>query len=893
MQYSFQFRGVLEVTLLNLTKVNDDRGETPRGRIAVKRSSHCKSARARSAAAFLVTFGLFVTSVLVAQPLSASSSHAKPTQHGPRGLEPSGARCPWTSYAHDRQRTPAALADEVLARMNLAEKASFVVLTKHPPLQNSNSAIAALCLPALTLSDGPEGLANGLIRVTQFPAAIGVAASFNTELARSTGRAMGLEARAKGIAVIQGVDLNLARVAQSGRTFETFGEDPFLTSVMGVARIEGIQSTGELATAKHFTAYTQETARVRLNQIVSTRALAELYDAPFKAAVQQAQVSSLMCSYGSINGVNDCSDPYLYATLAAWGFQGFVRSDLEAVVNPGQAFRAGLSLIKPSSAHAIMQFVRRGVIPTPDLNRAVRAILVEMFRFNLIASPLRSNLLGFVRTPANAGVALSAAEGSVVLLKNRGSLLPLSKYVGSVAVIGTDALQNPIVTGGGSSIVRDPYVISPYGALRAALGPAVQVTYSPGGPASLVLQNLGDVHIVNGSPLDVMRPIQRTGEPGKADVAIDLAPKVSPAIATATQPAVGDGWTKWGITVRARKAGTYEVSFEQIGDTWVYLNGHPILASPGLHTRSDMATTVTLRAGTLYRISARWFAVRDHRGPQFGIVDVTDRIRAAVDAARHARVAVVMAGDFNMEGVDRNSLNLPGDANALISAVAAVNHHTIVVLNTGGAVLMPWLAHVAGVVEAWYPGQEDGTAIARVLTGAVDPSGRLPITFPASSSVQPTSTLAQFPGVNATVHFSEGLAIGYRWYQTRHVRPLFPFGYGLDYTTFRLGRAVAQKTPTGMRVTLNVTNTGARLGTDVVQAYVHYPAAAGEPPEQLRGFLRVTLSAAATRRVAITVPFSGFQIFQGGAFATLPGRYTIDLGQSSAALVRRVAVTLP
>ena len=859
----------------------------------MKCMSQGRNTRGRSAAAVLGMLVLLVMSLMVAQPLGASSPRAKPTTRGPVVNEPGGARCPWLLPAYDQLRSPAALADEVLARMTLSEKASFVVLTKQPPLQNSNLGVPSLCIPPLTLTDGPNGLANGLIRVTQFPAAIGVAASFNTELARSTGQSMGFEALAKGIADVQGADLNLARVAQSGRIFETFGEDPFLTSVMGVARIEGIQSTGEMATAKHFTAYTQETARVRLNQIVSTRALAELYDAPFKAAVQQAHVSSLMCSYGSLNGVNDCSDPYLYSTLAAWGFRGFVRSDLESVVNPAQAFRAGLSLIKPNSANSIEQYVRRGAIPIADLNRAVRAILTQMFRFHLVTNPLHSNLLGFVRTPANTAVALRAAEGSVVLLKNQGSILPLSKNVGSVAVIGTDALQNPIVTGGGSSIVRDPYIISPFGALRAALEPMVHVTYSPGGPASLVLENLGDVHIVVGSPLNLMRPIKRTGEPGKADVTIDLAPKVSPAIATATQPRQGDGWTKWGITVRARKSGTYEVSFEQIGDTWVYLNGHQILASPGLHTRTDMATTVTLRAGVLYRFSARWFAVRDHRGPQFGIVDVTARIRAAVVAARHARIAVVFAGDFNMEGVDRNSLNLPGDANTLISAVAAVNHHTIVVLNTGGAVLMPWLAHVAGVVEAWYPGQEDGTAIAQVLTGAVDPSGRLPITFPATNAAQPTSTLAQFPGVNSTVNFSEGLDMGYRWYQAKHVRPLFAFGYGLDYTSFRLASALAQRLPTGVRVSLNVTNTGTRTGSDVVQAYVHYPAAAGEPPEQLRGFVRVTLRPSTTRRVVVTIPYSGFQIFQNGTFTTLPGSYGIGVGQSSAALVLHVAVTLP
>lgn len=855
-------------------------------------SRSTKGRRAHPAVAALAALGIVATLVGVSQTSGAVGPHAKPTTRGPSVKGPGGNPCSWVAQAHDRRRSPAALADEVLSRMTLSEKAGFVVLKKQPPLQNSNTGVPSLCLPPLTLTDGPNGLANGLIRVTQFPAAIGVAASFNTEVARSTGRAMGLEARAKGISAVQGADLNLARVAQSGRTFETFGEDPFLTSAMGVARIEGIQSTGEMATAKHFTAYTQETARVRINQIVSARALAELYDAPFRAAVQQAHVASLMCSYGALNGVTDCSDPHLFSTLAAWGFHGFVRSDLEAVVSTAQAFRAGLSLIKPSSALAVVRFVRRGAIPMADLNRAVRAILTQMFRFKLVSSPRRSNLYGYVATAANASVALHAAEGSVVLLKNRRSVLPLSNHGGSVAVIGTDALQSPIVTGGGSSIVRDPYIISPYGALRAAL-PAVHVTYSPGGPASLVLENLGNLHIVDGSPLDLMRPIRPSGAPGKADVSVDRAPKVSTTIATANRPRSGDGWAKWGITVRARKSGKYEISFEQIGDTWVYLDGREILASPGLHARSDMATTVTLRAGSLYRFSARWFAVRDHPGPQFGIVDVAARIASAVAAARHARVAVVFAGDFNMEGVDRNSLNLPGDANALISAVAAVNPRTVVVLNTGGAVLMPWLARVAGVVEAWYPGQEDGAAIAQILTGGVDPSGRLPLTFPASSGAQPTSTLAQFPGVNSTVNFSEGLDMGYRWYEAKNVRPLFAFGYGLDYTSFRLGGALAQKTPAGVRVTLNVSNTGGRSGSDVVEAYVAYPAAAAEPPEQLRGFVRVTLAPAATRRVVVTIPYSGFQTFRNGAFVTLPGRYGIDVGQSSAAASAHVAVRLP
>ena len=206
---------------------------------------------------------------------------------------------------------------------------------------------------------------------------------------------------------------------------------------------------------------------------------------------------------------------------------------------------------------------------------------------------------------------------------------------------------------------------------------------------------------------------------------------------------------------------------------------------------------------------------------EFSIVDVSRQIGAAVAAARKAQVAIVFAGDFSTEGADQPNLVLSDDSNALISAVASANPNTIVVLNTGGAVLMPWLDKVAGVLEAWYPGEEDGNAIEAVLTGGVDPAGRLPITFPASESAQPVSQSSQFPGVDSVVSYGSGLDVGYRWYQANNVRPLFPFGFGLDYTNFNLSKPTVQETASGFVVHVTVHNTGSRSGSDVVQAYVH------------------------------------------------------------------------
>ncbi len=776
--------------------------------------------------------------------------------------------------------------------MTLSQKAGFVVLRTRDGTENINDGVPSLCIPPLRLSDGPDGVAFHVSGVTQLPAAIGVAASFNPTIARATGQVLGAEARDKGFEVAQGPDLNLARVPQSGRIFETFGEDPYLTTVLGVANIAGIQSAGVMANAKHFTGYTQETARIRLDQVVPLRALAELYDAPFAAAVEQAHVASVMCSYGSLNGVNDCSDPYIYSALRRWGFIGFVRSDLHAVGHLAQAFAAGLSLIKPGSAASIVKLVKAGTMPVFDVNRAVEAVLSRMFSYGMIARPLRGNLATPAVSPAHEAVALRAAEASVVLLKNVGGVLPLSAHVRSVAVVGSDASTSPRTTGGGSSRVKAPFVVTPLDALRASLSKSVRVRYAQGGPTTMDLDQLSDADIVSGTPLPLETRTRVSGEPGKSDLSIDSASNVSAAVATASHPGSGEGWSHWRIVLRAHSTGIYEVSMQQIGDTWLSIDGHPLLASEGLHARTTWASTVALRAGHSYRFVAKWFSVVHRPSPQFGIVDVSRQVDAAVAAARKAQVTIVFAGDFSTEGADRADLTLSGSSNALIAAIASVNPNTIVVLNTGGAVLMPWLSKVAGVLEAWYPGEEDGNAIAAVLCGTVDPSGRLPITFPASESVQPGSQSGQFPGVDSVVSFGSGLDVGYRWYQANDVTPLFPFGFGLDYTTFDLSEPTVQKTATGFVVHVRVQNTGSRSGADVVQAYVHYPASTGEPPEQLRAFARVTLAPSGSHLVTLVLPRGAFQIYSGSSFETVPGTYGIDVGQSSADFPIRLPVSL-
>lgn len=831
----------------------------------------------------------------------AGPAHGRST--GPAGTRPASAtvarratgiagRCPWVTEARAHSRPPAALAAEVVDRMTVGQKIGFVALAQDSPVESANRGIPSLCIPPLTMTDGPNGVGYGATDVTQLPAAIGVAASFKPADAYATGRVAGAEARGKGLDVLQGPELNLARVPQSGRTFEAYGEDPYLAGVMGVANVDGIQSEGVIADAKHFTVYNQETDRVQLNQAVSERALAEIYDAPFEAVVQQAHVGSIMCSYGLLNGTNICSDPDLYQLLQSWGFNGFVRSDLDAVRDPAAAYTAGLDLIKPISVPLLTSLVDTGAIPMSALDAAVTHTLTVMFAFGLIASPRSPSLHTDVASTAHSNVALQAAEDSMVLLKNKGNVLPLQPAPRSVAVIGSDAGPEATTSGRGSSQVRAASIVTPLSALETALGGGTRVTYTPADSPRLSLPPIPPRDLI-GTPLPTQTRIpDQPGAPytrgqaanGASDLHLVFAPNVTSAAQTASSPGTGPGWSSWSAALRVPVTGTYEFSIEQDGDTWLNLDGQSLIASPGLHSRSLWSTTASLVAGRTYSLSVNWFAVARQPMPQLGFADVSPEITAATNAARHASVAVIFAGVSQSEGVDRPSLNLPGDADALISSVAAVNRRTVVVLNTGGAVVMPWINHVAAVLEAWYPGQEDGTATAAVLDGQVDPSGHLPVTFPAASNPSPVGTPAQYPGTDATVQYNEGLEVGYRWYQANSVAPQFPFGFGLSYTSFSLSNAGLQTIGDEVVASVTVTDSGSRAGTAVVQAYLRYPNAAGEPPDQLRAFAAVALAPGQSRVVSLTLPASAFAADLNGSEQLVPGMYSVDIGLSSADL---------
>jgi beta-glucosidase len=848
--------------------------------------------RARRTVAVLAA--LLATSSLGVGAGASVAIHSGPLRgtEQPRARATGSPLCPWTSTAVEAHSSPLVLANDVLAKMTLAEKAAFVVLRAQDGYENTNTGVPRLCIPALTLQDGPNGIAFGDTSVTQLPSALGIAASFDPGLANAYGKVLGEEARGKGIDAVQGPNLNLARVPESGRIFEGFGEDPYLASAMGDAVIEGIQSNGVMADAKHFGAYNQETARGRVDQRVSERALQELYLVPFASAVDVGHVASLMCSYGSLNGTNDCANPPLYKTLYdTWRFPGFVRSDLGAVDDLSEAFAAGLSLIKPESASTVIGDVEDHRLSVSALNDGVRRVLKEMFAFGLIGHPLKGRAYTRVTSPAHAAVALSAAEQSIVLLKNHG-LLPLSRQTPSIAVIGADAGARAMSAGYGGARVVAPFVVTPLAAIRRSLSSSGKVIFASGGPDVTPLPAIPSSDYRLGAPLPPL-PAPRYVPAGKSELPIITAPKVTPATETAIRPGAGPyPWSDWNATIVPPASGTYDISLTNNGDTWFSINGRSVVSFRGLHSRFTWTTAVYLIGGRPYHFELQWFQVSELT-PRLGWSDITPVITHAVQAARRAKVAVVFVSDFNTEGLDRPTLELPGGDDALIETVAKANPRTVVVLNTGGAVLMPWLSKVSAVLEAWYPGEQDGRATAAVLFGDVDPSGRLPITFPPSDSAVPVSSPSQWPGVDGTVTYSEGLDIGYRWYQAHRLRPLFAFGFGLSYTSFSLGRLHLHTTAHEDLISLPVRNSGQRAGTDVVEAYLEFPASSGEPPRLLRGFTRVGLRAGETRNASIALDRAAFEAFLGGNWKVPQGRFVVWVGSSSSDLTEVATVRAP
>ena len=841
-----------------------------------------------------VVVGTLSAGAFVAPTVAADSASAAPT------------------YAHtwlNPKQTPDQRTAELLAAMTLPQKLSLLDGTGSAMGGNYAGHIAGipdLSIPDLYLADGAVGSGNGSTGVTQFPSGTNDAATWDPTTLQTVGAAQGAEQAAKGHNISLAPNLNILRIPEGGRAFEGYGEDPYLSSALAAANIKGVQSKGVIATAKHYIGNDQETLRNSINAEISARALAEIYDPAFKASVA-AGVGAVMCSYNRINGAYACENGSTLTTTLkqAWAFDGFVMSDWGGTHSTALAANAGLDMDMPGGGNpatnyygaALAAAVTSGDVSTATIDSMVQRILWAMFSVGLFDHTYPTPASAAATDVSSAHdnlVAMQASEKGTVLLKNAAAALPLTKKNKSVAIIGDAAGSDAMFGGGGSAAVNPTNPVTPIAGITArAAKSGVKVLTSQGNTNYRALAAVPDTQFV---PTDgVGNGWTATYYAGTTFSGTPLGTEDVTSLSIRTKPAIVGTATSWSVKYTATRTpaatGTDEFALSAGGAATLIQGGASVVRyTPGTGSTFTGLADVTAGVPVPFEVdvvggtSTRSSTVALTWAPQ------EDQLwRQAQIAAENASTAIVFVSNYSAEGSDLATLELPGDEDQLIRSVAAVNPHTIVVLNTSAAVYMPWLSKVAGVFEAWYPGQQYGNAIAALLWGDVSPSGHLPETFPASAAqgvAHGGSLLSpnlQFPGDGTNVSYSEGIDVGYRYFDVHKQTPLFPFGYGLSYTGFSYSKlsVTAGKTATDREtVKVMVKNTGKAIGVAVPQLYLSDPKASAEAPRQLKGFTRIRLKPGQSTVVTLKLTTQDLSFFKTStnSWVVSKGKYGVGIG---------------
>ncbi len=779
-------------------------------------------------------------------------------------------------------------------------------------------------LRRVVLSDGPAGVRGETWderdTSANVPSPTALAATWDGERVEAIGRLLAHEARRKGVDVLLAPTVNLHRTPFGGRHFECFSEDPLLTARIGVAYVRGLQTCGVGATVKHFIGNDSETERMTVDVRIDERTLRELYLAPFEAIVREAGAWSVMASYNGVNGATMTESPLLRGILHdEWGYDGLVMSDWTAARSTEPAARAALDLVMPGPASrfgpwgdALLAAVQDGRVDEDLIDDKVLRIL-----------RLAARVGGLTEVPAPAvpaavdigGELRAAAAASFVLARNDG-LLPLSRSsLRRVAVIGPNA-EVARTLGGGSATVFPPYTVSPLEGLRAA---GLDVAFAPGTLGHLRTSAARAPWLVrpggSGSGAEV-RFFSSSGElvgSEQRDGAVfrwmngfdsvgapeEIARLEITCVILATRAGVYSlgvsGLGRFRLLVDEVELFDDMLSMREGADPGEILMAPPQRLAP-VELAAGQAVTVRLEHDVQSSPMAAFgtFLQLDLEAPH-GTDD--EEIAAAVEAAAASDVAVVVVGttaEVESEGFDRTSLALPGRQDELVRRVAAANPRTVVVVNSGAPVLLPWAGEVSAVLLTWFGGQEFGHALADVLLGYAEPGGRLPTTWPASTDGLPSTR-----PVDGVLSYSEGLFIGYRGYDRDGREPLFPFGHGHGYTTWSYEVITVDCAPLdpavtpGVAVCVEVRNTGPRSGREVVQLYASRPDSAVERPAKwLAGFAAVDADPGETVNVGILVPERVLAHWSESGWTLEAGTFTLSAGSSSASLPLTASLTV-
>jgi beta-glucosidase len=779
-------------------------------------------------------------------------------------------------------------------------------------------------LRRVVLSDGPAGVRGETWderdTSANVPSPTALAATWDCERVEAIGRLLAHEARRKGVDVLLAPTVNLHRTPFGGRHFECFSEDPLLTARIGVAYVRGLQSSGVGATVKHFVGNDSETERMTVEVRIDERTLRELYLAPFEAIVREAGAWSVMAAYNGVNGPTMTESPLLRDILHdEWRYDGLVMSDWTAARSTEPAARAALDLAMPGPADrfgpwgdALLVAVRAGRVDEALIDDKVLRILRLAARVG--------GLTDAAGPPAPAALDIpgdlrAAAAASFVLARNDG-LLPLSRPgLGRVAVIGPNA-EVARTLGGGSATVFPPYTVSPLDGLRAA---GLDVTFAPGTLGHLRPSAARAPWLLRpdgSAPGSEVRFFSPSGELAASEQRDAATFRWMNGFGSAGTPEE-IARLEVGCVIRATEAGTYRVGVSGLGRFRLLLDGAEVfdaaLSLPegadvveALMTPPQRLVPVDLAAGQSVTVRLE-HDVHSSQMAAFGTFlelnleaphgSDDEEITSAVALAAESDVAVVVVGttaEVESEGFDRLSLALPGRQDELVRRVAAANPRTVVVVNSGAPVLLPWAGEVAGVLLTWFGGQEFGHSLADVLLGEAEPGGRLPTTWPASEEGLPSTQPA-----DGVLRYTEGLFIGYRGYDRDGREPLFPFGHGGGYTTWSYDSITVDcdvpepAGAPGVAVCVEVRNAGPRPGREVVQVYASRPDSAVERPAKwLAGFAVVDADPGETVNVGILIPERAFQHWSDRGWTLEAGTFTLSAGSSSASLPLTAGVTL-
>jgi beta-glucosidase len=820
---------------------------------------------------------------------------------------------------------PEAHINALLGELTVAEKVSLLAGSS----MWLSTPVERLQIPAIKVSDGPNGargggsFAGGSVTSACFPVGIALAASWNTALVEQIGQALGQETKSKGAHFLLAPTVNIHRSPLNGRNFECYSEDPYLSARMAVAYITGLQSQNVGATVKHFVGNDSEFERNTISSEIDERTLREIYLPPFEAAVREAGSWAVMSSYNRVNGVYAGENRAILTDILKreWGFEGIVMSDWFGTKSTIDAAENGLDLEMPGPpqwrGQKLLAAVEAGQVSAAAIDEAARRMLRVITRAGAFEQP-EIPAEQALDLPEHRTLLRAAAAEGVVLLKNAGDILPLdTNKLTSIAIIGPNAKTAQIM-GGGSAQVNAHYAVTPYAGVVAAVGEQVELEYEIGCTNHQQLPKLDSrlvattgAEAVPGFTISYYNNLDLSGEPVYQSVTTSSEQAWLGEIAPGVQPRGFSARMTCRFT--PQENGLHIFGLASAGLSRLYVDGNQVIDNWTSQTRgaayfgtgsAEVSARVELKAGQTYelRVDYNSQGATLLAGMRLGYLPPVshDSIARAAALAGRADVALVFVGlngDWESEGHDRPDMELVGEQVALIEQVAAANPNTVVVLQTGSPISMPWLDKVAGVLQAWYPGQECGNAITDVLFGAVNPSGKLPQTFPMRLEDNPA--YINYPGENGRVRYGEGIFVGYRYYEKKRVAPLFPFGFGLSYTSFayaNLRLSVDTIAPGDqLTVSVDVTNTGHRAGQEIVQLYVRdVTARVARPEKELKGFAKVALAPGETKTVTLTLDQAALAFWDDAkhAWVAEAGAFEALIGSSSQAIHARAEFRL-